>query len=192
MHSLIPRPSHCPVFDHLQYAKTEGENLVHFITWITSVSSKVDKGVSDWKNAFCAHGLCFEPVAFSLRGTFETSALGAETTRWVSSSFILWGTPPPLCLPRWTHWRYSCDKMDQAFPFCFCILKVVKTGCWEGLGKRLCWNLFCVSFPGLLPPIFILLFAFNMSIPDKIHNSTRWCGVCSGTLWLRETSILRS
>ena len=22
--SLIPRPSHCPVFDHLQFAKTEG------------------------------------------------------------------------------------------------------------------------------------------------------------------------
>ena len=42
------------------------------------------------------------------------------------------------------------------------------------------------------PPIFILLFAFSMSIPDKIHNSTRWCGVCSGTLWLRETSILHS
>ena len=24
---LIPRPSHCPVFDHLQYTKTEGEGL---------------------------------------------------------------------------------------------------------------------------------------------------------------------
>ena len=23
--SLIPRPSHCPVFDHLQYAKTRGK-----------------------------------------------------------------------------------------------------------------------------------------------------------------------
>ena len=31
--SLIPRPSHCPVYmyDYLQYAKTEGEGLVHFI-----------------------------------------------------------------------------------------------------------------------------------------------------------------
>ena len=25
--SLIPRPSHCPVFDRLQYAKMEGEGL---------------------------------------------------------------------------------------------------------------------------------------------------------------------
>ena len=28
--SLIPRPSHHPVFDCLQYAKMEGEGLVHF------------------------------------------------------------------------------------------------------------------------------------------------------------------
>ena len=28
---LVPRPSHRPVFDHLQYAKTEGEGLVSFI-----------------------------------------------------------------------------------------------------------------------------------------------------------------
>ena len=30
--SLIPRPSHRPVFDRLQYAETEGEGLVSFIT----------------------------------------------------------------------------------------------------------------------------------------------------------------
>jgi len=30
--SLVPRPSHRPVFDHLQYAKMEGEGLVSFIT----------------------------------------------------------------------------------------------------------------------------------------------------------------
>ena len=33
--SLVPRPSYRPVFDCLQYAKTEGEGLVHFITWMT-------------------------------------------------------------------------------------------------------------------------------------------------------------
>ena len=38
--SFVPRPSRCPVFDHLQYAKTEGiEGLVHFSTWMTSVST---------------------------------------------------------------------------------------------------------------------------------------------------------
>ena len=34
--SLVPRPSHHPVFYHLQYAKMEG--LVHFITWMTERS----------------------------------------------------------------------------------------------------------------------------------------------------------
>ena len=42
--SLVPRPSHCPVFDCFQYAKTEGEGLVYFITWMTSVSTWVDRG----------------------------------------------------------------------------------------------------------------------------------------------------
>ena len=30
--SLVPRPSPAPVFDHLQYAKTEGEGLVNLTT----------------------------------------------------------------------------------------------------------------------------------------------------------------
>ena len=33
--SLVSRPSHHPVFEHLQYAKMEEEGLVHFITWMT-------------------------------------------------------------------------------------------------------------------------------------------------------------
>ena len=36
--------SHHPVFDRLQYAKTKGEGLVQFITWMTSVSTMVDRG----------------------------------------------------------------------------------------------------------------------------------------------------
>ena len=31
--SLVPRPSPAPIFDHLQYAKTEGEGLVNLTTW---------------------------------------------------------------------------------------------------------------------------------------------------------------
>jgi len=31
--SLVPRPSTPPVFDRLQYAKTEGEGLGNFIMW---------------------------------------------------------------------------------------------------------------------------------------------------------------
>ena len=32
MASLVPRPSLAPVFDRLQYAKTEGEGLVNLTT----------------------------------------------------------------------------------------------------------------------------------------------------------------
>ena len=35
--SLVPRPAYHPVFDCLQYAKTEGEGLVYFITNDVSV-----------------------------------------------------------------------------------------------------------------------------------------------------------
>ena len=39
-HSLVPRPSLAPVFDHLQYAKTEPEGLVNLtmwsVAWLTS------------------------------------------------------------------------------------------------------------------------------------------------------------
>ena len=31
--NLVPRLSHRPVLDRLQYAKMEGEGLIHFITY---------------------------------------------------------------------------------------------------------------------------------------------------------------
>ena len=39
-----------PVSDHLQYAKTEGKGLVHFIVWKMSMSAYVDKGVGGVPN----------------------------------------------------------------------------------------------------------------------------------------------
>ena len=39
LHSLVPRPSHHPVFDCL-YTKTEGEGLVTFIILMTGPQSK--------------------------------------------------------------------------------------------------------------------------------------------------------
>ena len=42
-----------------------------------------------------------------------------------SFTFFWSGTPPPsIYLGR--HWRPSCDKMDQAFPLRFCILRAIK------------------------------------------------------------------
>ena len=43
MGSLVPRPSHRPVFDRLQYAKMEREGLIHLFTWMTSVSIWVER-----------------------------------------------------------------------------------------------------------------------------------------------------
>ena len=43
--SLIPRPSHCPVFDHIQYVEMEGRSLEVFVTLVTSRGS-------DWNNDF--------------------------------------------------------------------------------------------------------------------------------------------
>ena len=40
--SLVPRPSHCPVFDRLQYAKMEEGGLVHFIILHTASNQKLD------------------------------------------------------------------------------------------------------------------------------------------------------
>ena len=44
---------------------------------------------------------------------------------------------PPSSVYLGRHWRHSRDKMDQAFPFRFCTLQVIKNGRWGGLGTTL-------------------------------------------------------
>ena len=92
--SLVLRPSHRPVFDHLQYAKTEGEGLVHFVTLRMSVSTQVDRGGGeespDRKDTFCACILHFEPrvVQFSLREHLKLQHLGQKLQDQASNSFF--------------------------------------------------------------------------------------------------------
>ena len=122
--SLIPKPSHHPVLDHLQYAKTKGEGLVHFITWMTSVptQSPQSKGrISHTHSSFWT-----KSVTLFAFWTFETSVLGTETTKSGLQLCSFDGEPllPPFCLDR--HWCHSCNKMNQAFPLCFCILQAIK------------------------------------------------------------------
>ena len=68
---FVHGPSHHSGFDHLQYAKMEGESLVHFITWY-DVSVYLGRqrgwGVPGQKNAFRTRILRFETgvVCFSL------------------------------------------------------------------------------------------------------------------------------
>ena len=142
--SLIPRPSHHPLFDCLQCAKMEGEGLVTFITWMTSVSTYRQRGevVPDWKDAFRARILHCEPraVCFSLGESSKLQHLEQKAQEKGSSLFFRLETPPPtssvyLC----RHWHHSHGKMDQA-PSMFCILQAIKNwmdSAWEGLGMRL-------------------------------------------------------
>ena len=45
--SLVPRPSHHPFFDRLQYAKMEGEGLVHFYH-VNGVSVYLGRQRGEW------------------------------------------------------------------------------------------------------------------------------------------------
>ena len=68
--NLVPRPSHHPVFDRFQYAKTEREGKAWSILsceWRQCLR-RWTGGVPHWKNTFCAHILRLQPraVRFSL------------------------------------------------------------------------------------------------------------------------------
>ena len=115
--SLIPRPSHRLVLDHSQYAKTKGEGLVYFIMWMTSVITERGK-VPHWKNKLEALSCSFCPKCWR----FEHSRSEQGTHSWFkvknacAKCALLIRDPSLLCLPLMS----SCDKMDQAFPLCFC------------------------------------------------------------------------
>ena len=52
--------------------------------------------------------------------------LGQKLQDKASSSFFQWGTSPSLSTYNGRHWRHWRDKLDQAFPLCFCMLQVIK------------------------------------------------------------------
>ena len=128
--NLVSRPSHHPVFDRLYHAKTEREGLVHFITWMTSVYTLVDRGGKESlieKNTFYAHVLHFEPraVRFLLHERLKLQHLGQKLQiRPLAHSFN--GRPLPHSVYLDRHWHYSRDKIDQAFPLHFHILQAIK------------------------------------------------------------------
>ena len=68
--SLIPRPSHCPVFDCLQYAKAEGEGLVQTLFYhvndILGSSLCISHTRSSFRNrsTFCV-GVANEKLTFN-------------------------------------------------------------------------------------------------------------------------------
>ena len=85
---LIPRPSHCPVFDRLQYA----------IMWMTSASTLVDRGrggIPNWTDTFRAHTLHFEPgvVGFLICEHLKLQHLGQKLQD--NACFYWIGDPSP-------------------------------------------------------------------------------------------------
>ena len=120
MYSVYPRSQafpHRPGFDRLQYAKTEGEGLVHFIMWMTSVPTYIvhvgrqrGGGVPYWKNEV-------EACSWPKRWRFERSlyekctAPGLKRITRAWNAFFLPGKtlPPSVYLGRYY----------QAFPLRF-------------------------------------------------------------------------
>ena len=125
--SLIPRSSHRPVFDHLQYAKTEGESLVSFITWMMSVATEVDRegeGSLIERTHFVHTFFVLNQEWYTFRFTNvrNSSALGRNCKiRSLPLSFDSGTLPLSLHLGR--HWCHSCDKWYQVFPLHFAYCK---------------------------------------------------------------------
>ena len=86
---------------------------------------------------------------------FWTPALGQTLLEKASTSFLRSGTAPPSVYLS-GHWHHSHDKIDQASPLHYCMLKVIKIGWWEGLGA---W----CQLPGLL-------FSWNMSLRHRVPS----------------------
>ena len=76
--SLVPRPSTPPVFDRLQYAKTEGEGLGNFITWSKARPSNVvmpplnSQVIYETDLAFCASYKDGTSASRELHQAYET------------------------------------------------------------------------------------------------------------------------
>ena len=117
--TFIPRPSHCPVFDHLQYAKTgRWEGVVHFITQITSRQRR--EKVIDQQNAFRT---CMKiKWQFSALWMFRTSAW-LDTTRKGLKLILSVRDPSPPSVYLGRHWHHFHVKMDHAFPLHFAYCK---------------------------------------------------------------------
>ena len=113
--SLLPRLSHHPVFDGLQYAKMEGEAWSILSREWRQCLPKVDRGGEGPPIERTRFAPAFEPGAarFSLCEHLKFQHLGQK----------LW-----------------CHSADQASPSVFAYCKRSKTGRCEGLGTRLLLN----------------------------------------------------
>ena len=147
--SLIPRPSHHPVF---AVCKNGGERpgpFYHMNDVSVYLGRQRGGGVPNWKKVFCA---C-ERYIFRFTNVKNSSAWGKNYKIRPQACSFDRGPLPPLC----RHWHLLCDKMDQV-----CTVSDKKLhGQWECLGMRLQlipdWSncarssFLALSFPGSSP-----------------------------------------
>ena len=122
----IPRPSHHPVLDCLQYAETEGEDLGTSTMWMISIGRQsCGREGSQWPKAR-SRGLFWGGIHSSTTHVFANFCSG-----WHETCSFGW-VPLSLYLGR----HHSHDKCSQAFPLHFCILKAIENWmvgmAWEG------------------------------------------------------------
>jgi len=128
-----------PVFDRLQYAKTEGEGLS--CAWC-QVDVRIDRR-GQWPIVI-THKLCIDQprvyrtmnCIYTVFWMLQSQVLGQNITRRISRFFVR-HYPPPFCLPSRlpdvTHVTLSPRPSLSVFAHC----KQSKTGGGNGLGTRL-------------------------------------------------------
>ena len=115
--------------------KAKGEGLVHFITWITSVSTLGRQryvwggGVSDWRmNLMHA---CQEQYVFLFYESLKLQRMGLKQQGKASSSFFQSGTPAHLCLPKVdTDVIHLIKWTRPSIPLRICTLQLIKNWCF--------------------------------------------------------------
>ena len=134
--SIIPRLFPPPVFDHLQYTKTEGGGLGERITFVTSGRREV--GQCPTKNLKVLLVLfCPRTWDCNIKDSVNTVRCLVDL-RLINAEFVSYNdrSPPPLASTLMSTWRHTCDSFSQVFPLRFCILQVIKNWRQEQPGNK--------------------------------------------------------
>ena len=135
--TLVPKPFLLPVFDRLQYAKTEAEGLGESRSW-RQVNVRVDvRGAvpdeESWGPSCNILSKKLETVTFERQHQYSL-LFGKPKADQCKVVIYNDRAPPPSRLPDVTHVTLSPRLSPSVFAYC----KQSKTGGGNGLGTRLC------------------------------------------------------
>ena len=139
--SFVPRPFPPPVFDRLQYAKMEGEELGDLVMCMMSGGQRVDR----W-GAQCAivvtHKLCDDQsqIYQTMRciDSLSNNTVSSSWTQYCKKDLeILHWALPPVCLPIVRSHTVHMTKFPRPSFSVFAYSKQSKTEGRAGLGTRL-------------------------------------------------------